>query len=468
MIDVHSMIDDYAQLYPKLYAGEIEECFRFLDDRLAADGHTADYWHWRALAHLRAGEFLRAVDLCCRITRQSSTFGFQVHSLCDACAHLGLREVALGMIEYVGAKPDVEPIFAFLWRVYGWHYLGADERVLELSADGIDEHSAYVLGHHQGRSAMRLEGIANGIELFHRYWSSREARRVLFPDVDVEHYWCGQRNLPAHMMLTSMASGHGDQVNWVRYAGALQALGVQIGFGDGSDRTYRFAMPQTERARDAEALRAAGFVVASDGASWTDPFALFTALFPMLGYASSARYIEPVEPFSVDAIVDDIRQRAGGRRCVGIFWSSCESANNFASRSLALPDLVPLFDSTPDIHWVVMQRGFERKRWLRDSRANDLGHFTTLAAELTLAQSVSIIDRLDAFVGNDGGLSHIAGALGKPCYLFLNHVAEWRYERDPHRTPWYPSMRLARARRLGDWNDVVRTLQRLLLGQTLD
>ncbi|SAL02902.1 TPR repeat-containing protein [Caballeronia fortuita] len=459
------MIEDYAHLYSKLYAGEVAACFRFLDERAAADGGTADYWHWRAVAHLRAGEFLRTVDLCCQITRRSNTFGFQMHALCDACAHLGLKEVALAMIEYVGTKPDVHPLMPFLWRVYGWHYLGADEDVLNLSPEGVDEHSAYVLGHHQGRSAMRLNGIARGVELFHRYWSSREARRVLFPHVDTEHYWCGDRALPAQMTLTSIASGHGDQVNWVRYAGALQALGVHIEYNDGSDRTYRFAMPAAEQARDAEALRAAGFVVAADGASWTEPFALFTSLFPVLGHASSARYIEPIEPSSVDAIVGDIRRRAGGRRCVGIFWSSCDSANNFANRSLTLPDLHPLFDSTPDIHWVIMQRGFERKRWLDDPRAHESERFTTLPPDVTLAHSVNIVDALDAFVGNDGALSHIAGALGKACHLFLNEVAEWRYERDPHRTPWYPSMRLVRARRLGDWDDVVRTLQRLLTSE---
>ncbi|SAK63171.1 TPR domain-containing protein [Caballeronia temeraria] len=456
------MIDHYDQILPKLYAGEIEECFRFLDERAATDGNTPDYLHWRALAHLRGGEFLRTVDLGWQITRTSNTFGFQLHSLCDACAHLGLKEVALGILDYVYHKPDYPRLHAFLWNIYGCHYLGEDQRVLDLQADNVPEHSAYVLGHHQGRSAMRLNGIANGVELFHRYWSSPEARRVLFPHVDVEHYWCGQRVLPAHLTLRSIASGHGDHVNWVRYAGALQALGVQIAFDDASDRIYRFAMPEADTARDAEALRAAGFVVAPDGALWTEPFALFTSLFPAIGYAPSARYIEPIDTGAVDGIVGEIRRRAAGRRCVGIFWSSCESANNFANRSLTLPDLVPLFDNTPDIHWVIMQRGFERNRWLNDARAQDYERFSTLSDDMTLAQSSSLIDRLDAFVGNDGGLTHIAGALGKPCFLFLNQVAEWRYEQDPHRTPWYPSMRLVRARRLGDWADVVRNLQRAL------
>ncbi|SAK70375.1 TPR domain-containing protein [Caballeronia pedi] len=459
--------DDYQQLAPKLYAGDIEACFQFLDEHEAADGHMAEYWHWRALAHMRAGEFSRALDICCQITRESDVFGFQLHALCDACAHLGLKELALTVIDFVRMKPDTAPIAAFLWRVYGWHYLGEDQRVLDLNADGVDPHSAYVLGHHRARSAMRLDGIANGVELMHRYWSSHEARRVLFPHVDVEHYWCGQRVLPAHMTMTSIASGHGDQVNWVRYAGALQGLGVQLAVADGSDRNYRLSMSEAQQAGDAQRLREAGFTVAPDGAMWTEPFALFTSLFPVLGYASSERYIEPADPSCADVIVDDIRQRARGKRCVGIFWSSCESANNFANRSMTLPQLAPLLDGTSDIHWVIMQRGFELKRWLNDPRANDLERFTTLAPDVTLAQSIGIIDRLDAFIGNDGALTHLAGALGKRCYLLLNQVAEWRYEREPHHTAWYPTMRLVRARRLGDWDDVASKLRQHLTNDAL-
>ncbi|WP_061169935.1 glycosyltransferase family 9 protein [Caballeronia hypogeia] len=457
------MIENYEQLPPRLYAGEIDECFRFLDEREHADGHSAQYWHWRAVAHLRAGEFLRTVDICCRITRDANDFGFQVHALCDACAHLGLKEVALAVIEYFALKGAFAPVGAFLWRVYGWHYLGEDQRVLEMCPDGMEEHPTYVLGHHQGRSAMRLHGIARGVEQLHRYWSSHEARRVLFPHVDVEHYWCGARQLPACLEIRSIASGYGDMVNWVRYAAALQALGVRIVIGDGSDLFYRLAMPSAEQQRHAQALREAGFSVTADGALWTDPFALFTSLFPVLGHASAQRYIEPADPQNVDTLVEDIRQRAGARRCIGIFWSSCESANNFANRSLRLPDLAPLFDDTDDIHWVVMQRGFERLRWLDDPRAHDVQRFTTLAPDMTLAQSVSLIDRLDGFIGNDGGLSHVAGALGKPGFMFLNQVAEWRYEREPDRTAWYPAMRLVRAPRLGDWDDVVRTLRQRLI-----
>ncbi|KIG11373.1 glycosyltransferase family 9 protein [Caballeronia concitans] len=454
------MIGQYDDLYPALYAGNIEDCFRFLDERLASDGHSADYWHWRAVTHLRAGQFLKALDICFKLTREFDIFAFHVHCLCDICAHLGLKEIALAALEYFARKPATAPIAAYLWRVYGWHYLGEDDPIISLTPEGLDEHSQYVLGHHQARSVMRRDGIAHGVAAMHRYWSSNEARRVLFPHLDLEQYWTGQRALPARLHVQPVASGYGDLVNWARYIAALEAMGVEVQY---DTRLFRLSMPQPEQAELARAMHDAGFTAPSgDTAMWTDPFTLFTALFPVLGYAPSRRYIEPADPSSVDAVVDRIRQRARGRRCVCVFWSSCESANNFANRSLCLPDLDPLFDSPGDIYWVIMQRGFERRRWLNDPRSADLDRFATLDLDLTLGQSAAVIDRLDAFVGNDGGLSHIAGALGKRSYMFLNHVAEWRYERAATSTPWYPTMRLVRARELGGWTDVVATLQRML------
>ncbi len=180
------MIENYQDLPPKLYAGDIDECFEFLDARRAADSNSADYWHWRAVTHLRAQQFEKALDICFYLTRESDVFGYQIHCLADACSHLGLKETALTAIDYFGKKPTTQAIGAFLWRVYGWHYLGEDQRVLDLNADGVDEHSVYVLGHHQARSQMRLQGIEHGVAAMHRWWSSPEARRVLFPHLNLD------------------------------------------------------------------------------------------------------------------------------------------------------------------------------------------------------------------------------------------------------------------------------------------
>ncbi len=54
----------------------------------------------------------------------------------------------------------------------------------------------------------------------------------------------------------------------------------------------------------------------------------------------------------------------------------------------------------------------------------------------------------------DSAVAHLAGSLGKPVWNLLNFVPYWLYLREREDTPWYPSMRLFRQGRHGDWDGV--------------
>ncbi|HNG60986.1 MAG TPA: glycosyltransferase family 9 protein, partial [Cellvibrionaceae bacterium] len=58
---------------------------------------------------------------------------------------------------------------------------------------------------------------------------------------------------------------------------------------------------------------------------------------------------------------------------------------------------------------------------------------------------------LDAVVTCDTAIAHLAGALGKPTLLLLSSEGEWRWLQNRADTPWYPSLRLLRQPRPGDW-----------------
>ena len=55
-------------------------------------------------------------------------------------------------------------------------------------------------------------------------------------------------------------------------------------------------------------------------------------------------------------------------------------------------------------------------------------------------------------------VDHLAGALGRPAWLALKYVGEWRWLLDRSDSPWYPTMRLFRQPKLGDWETPIRQL----------
>jgi ADP-heptose:LPS heptosyltransferase len=67
--------------------------------------------------------------------------------------------------------------------------------------------------------------------------------------------------------------------------------------------------------------------------------------------------------------------------------------------------------------------------------------------------------QLDLIISCDTALPHLAGALGCPTWLAVKHVPDWRWLLDRPDCPWYPSMRLFRQSRRGDWEGVFAAMQ---------
>jgi ADP-heptose:LPS heptosyltransferase len=81
------------------------------------------------------------------------------------------------------------------------------------------------------------------------------------------------------------------------------------------------------------------------------------------------------------------------------------------------------------------------------------------------ADSAALISQLDLVISVDTAVAHLAGALGKPTWLLLPHIPDCRWQLDRDDSPWYPTVRLFRQFRPGDWQtvigDVVSTLDQL-------
>ena len=68
--------------------------------------------------------------------------------------------------------------------------------------------------------------------------------------------------------------------------------------------------------------------------------------------------------------------------------------------------------------------------------------------------SAAMMVSLDLIITCDTALAHLAGALGRPTWVALKQVPDWRWLLDRGDSPWYPTMRLFRQPRRGDWESV--------------
>jgi TPR repeat/Glycosyltransferase family 9 (heptosyltransferase) len=84
---------------------------------------------------------------------------------------------------------------------------------------------------------------------------------------------------------------------------------------------------------------------------------------------------------------------------------------------------------------------------------------TDWTAELRdFADTAALIDHLDLVICVDTAVAHLAGAMGKPVWVLLKHVSDWRWLMDRPDSPWYPTMRLFRQPTRGDWQTPIKQM----------
>lgn len=76
--------------------------------------------------------------------------------------------------------------------------------------------------------------------------------------------------------------------------------------------------------------------------------------------------------------------------------------------------------------------------------------------------TAAVMKNLDLIITVDTSIAHLAGGLGVPTWVVLPFPAEWRWLENRSDSPWYPSMRLFRQKKFGDWNTVFEELKEAL------
>jgi tetratricopeptide (TPR) repeat protein len=139
-----------------------------------------------------------------------------------------------------------------------------------------------------------------------------------------------------------------------------------------------------------------------------------------------------------------------GKR-VGLVWAGSPTHKNDPARSIP-PHLLEPLAATEGASFVSLQKslGGPSPQPPASLRLHD---FTDELSDF--ADTAALLDQLDLVISVDTAVAHLAGAMGKPVWLMLPAINDWRWLVGRDDSPWYPSAKLFRQTAQGDWTGVI-------------
>lgn len=275
-------------------------------------------------------------------------------------------------------------------------------------------------------------------------WRFKAAQGAARPDEYRAMEWDGAP-LEGRPIFIHTEPGVGETIQFVRFLDTVAERGGRILFG---------CQPETE-----PLLRfhpAIETIVLPGEAS--PPFAVqapLAALGKILNIGVEDLPAAPIPYLRLDPTrVERWRQRLGDERgCkLGLVWRGNPGNADLHTRHCPLARLAPLL-SLEGVRVFSLQKEVPEEDQPLPEGMVDLG------PELTdFAETAAVMSCLDLIVTVDTAAAHLAGALGLETWLMLSDNPGWTWMTERADSPWYPSLRLFRQDRNGDWDPVVRAL----------
>ena len=139
---------------------------------------------------------------------------------------------------------------------------------------------------------------------------------------------------------------------------------------------------------------------------------------------------------------------------VGLSWQGNAAMKADMARSAHLSSFQPLFD-LQGISWISLQTG---------AAGDQIGQFKAPLLDLRgeigdLADTAAIMANLDLVIAVDSAVAHLAGCLKRQVWVMVRANPDWRWKPGAVSSPWYPSARLWRQERLGDWAPIISAMK---------
>jgi Flp pilus assembly protein TadD len=324
--------------------------------------------------------------------------------------------------------------------------IGCYLTALALRPDSADAHNNLGL-------ALLLKGDYAAAWPHHEYRAQPWTNRFRMPA------WKGE-DLAGGRILLHAEQGFGDTLQFVRYTPLVAARG---------GRVVLEVQPALKRLLG----RVAGVEAVVTRDVQTPDIAWHCPLMSLpLAFGTTLQSIPAAMPYIAPPVelLAPWRRRIGSAPGLklGLAWQGQPGHRRDRDRSLP-PAALASLAAVAGVSYFALQKtvaggtGFPdlppalRRDGLTTDLAPDFGDYADTAAAIAA---------LDLVVTVDTSIAHLAGALGKPVWVLLHRVPDWRWGGAGPDTPWYPSARLFRQHEAGDWEPVVKDVARALAAIT--
>ena len=321
--------------------------------------------------------------------------------------------------------------------------LATHDRVITMWPD-------FAAGHWNRSQDLLLQGNwKEGLEAFE--WRKKRPEFASFYLNLPQPEWLGQEDLAGKTLLVRAEQGLGDTLQFCRYLAMAHANGAKVIFS--VQDSLKRLMGSLEPAIDIIPLQ-----------EMPAHFDHYIAMMSLpLAFASSPNNVPAEIPYlkaepNRVALWRDKLGKDGFK--IGVSWRGGGLGKIDRGRSFPV-GLFAGLAGLEGVRLISLQKG-----------AAALEQLALLAPKMPLEtledfdqgpdafiDSAAVMENLDLVISSDTAVAHLAGALGRPTWLALKHVPEWRWGLRGSHTPWYPTMRLFRQHRTGAWDDVFAEMQ---------
>ena len=451
-----------------------DEALQSYDHALALAPNHADAWSSRGNVQRALGQYDQALQSCERALALKPNDAQMLNNQSVVLNELRRPDDALKKFD---AVVQLDPTYADAWnnrgnalRLLSQHSqaLQSYERALALKPnDTLTLNNQGVALHELLRFADALKSFEAALKIdpncadahwngavshlltgdFAQGWPAYEWRlKIKKLNIDTRHFqaprWHGSEPLHNKTILLYAEQGLGDVIQFCRYAQQVAALGARV-------------VLEVQPALKTLLANLAGvttLISQGDALPAFDyhcpllslPLIFKTDLHSIKGASYIARDAHKVQAWRAQL-------QPSQRKKIGVVWSGNPKHTNDHNRSIALEQFQTIFDE--QIDYYCLQKEIKPGDAARFKQTPHL-HF--VGEQLNdFSDTAALIELMDLVITIDTSVAHLAAAMGKPVWILLPFIPDWRWLLERSDSPWYDSVRLLRQTERGDWRDVL-------------